>query len=91
MNPHEKSGHGEPATREMPLLVSVPEAARLLGIGRTCAWDMVRNGELPIRRFRKRVLVPRVALEQLANMDVQDVEHDGQDNKGGLNKTYPIA
>ena len=53
---------------EMSLLVSVPEAARLLGIGRTCAWDMVRNGELPTLRLRKRVLVPRAALERLAGV-----------------------
>jgi len=55
-----------PDSPETPLLVSVPEAAHLLGIGKTIAWDMVRSGELPKVKLRGRVLVPRTALERLA-------------------------
>jgi len=53
---------------ETPLLVSVPAAAHLLGIGKSVAWDMIRTGELPKVRLRGRVLVPRSALERLAGM-----------------------
>ncbi len=51
---------------DTPLLVSVPEAARLLGVGKTLAWEMVRNGDLPKVNLGKRVLIPRAAIERLA-------------------------
>jgi excisionase family DNA binding protein len=49
---------------EGPLLVSVPEAARLLGIGKTMAWDLVYSGELKVVRLGKRVLVPRLEIDR---------------------------
>jgi excisionase family DNA binding protein len=52
---------------DRPLLVSVPEAARLLGVGVSFGWFLVRNGDLPTIRLGRRVLVPRGALEQLAS------------------------
>jgi len=57
---------GTPQTT--PLLLSVPQAARLLGIGTTLCWDMVHTGQLFSIRLGRRVLVPRVALEQLARV-----------------------
>src|SRR6185312_3074556 len=59
-------------TFETPLLVSVPEAARLLGIGPTLGWEMVRDGVLPSVRFGRRVLVPRSAVERLAGVHAQE-------------------
>jgi excisionase family DNA binding protein len=38
---------------------SVEEVARVVGIGRTLAWAMVRSGELPSVRVAGRVLVRR--------------------------------
>jgi len=49
-----------------PLLVAVPDAARLLGIGTTFAWELVRAGDLPSVKLGRRVLIPRTALERLA-------------------------
>ena len=46
------------------LLISVPETARLLGIGRNLAYQLVREGRLPHVRLGRRVLVPRWCLEQ---------------------------
>ena len=57
------------SSSEMPLLISVPEAARLLGVGTTFGWMLVHNGELPSVRLGRRVLIPRAALERLANSD----------------------
>lgn len=57
---------------DTPLLVAVPDAARLLGIGTTFAWEMVRAGDLPSVKLGRRVLVPRVALERLAGMQVSE-------------------
>lgn len=42
--------------------ISVEDAARLLGIGRTAAYEAARRGELPTRRLGRRVLVPVPAL-----------------------------
>lgn len=51
---------------DVPLMVAVPEAAHLLGIGETLAWELVRAGEIPSRKLGRRVLVPRAWLEHLA-------------------------
>jgi excisionase family DNA binding protein len=63
--PNQPQQH-RPDALEMPLLVSVPEAARLLGVGTTFGWAMVHSGEIPSVRLGRRVLVPRAVLEQLA-------------------------
>ncbi|HAF11529.1 MAG TPA: hypothetical protein DCK98_15810 [Chloroflexi bacterium] len=53
--------HGPPADER--LLLTVPEAARTLGIGTTLAYEMVGRGELPHVRLGHAVRVPRQALE----------------------------
>jgi excisionase family DNA binding protein len=68
---------------ETPLLVSVPEAARLLGVGTTFGWAMVRNGEIPSVRLGRRVLVPRAALEQLAGT------RQAQQTDNAPDRTFP--
>jgi excisionase family DNA binding protein len=45
--------------------ITVEEAARLLGIGRTSAYLAVRRGDLPVLRIGRRYVVPRVALERM--------------------------
>ena len=42
--------------------ITVEQAARLLGLGRTAAYDAARRGELPTRRLGRRLLVPVPAL-----------------------------
>lgn len=46
---------------ERPVL-TVPEVAKLLRIGRTAAYEAVRRGELPVINIGRRVLVPVPAL-----------------------------
>jgi len=65
INPDEGAGR----RRDGPLLLPVPEAAHLLGIGTTLCWEMVHGGQLPSVRLGRRVLVPRVAVERLAYAD----------------------
>ncbi len=48
---------------EAQLLLRVDEAARLLGIGTTLAYEMVARHELPHVRLGRSVRVPRAALE----------------------------
>jgi len=45
--------------------VSVPEAAKIFGISRNLAYELARTGELPTLRLGRRILIPRVALEEL--------------------------
>lgn len=47
------------------LTLTVSEAAKMLGISRGLAYQMVKMGKIPSVRFGKRVLVPRSALEKL--------------------------
>ena len=47
------------------LTLTVPEAARLLGIGRGLAYELARTGDLPVLRLGKRLLVPRAQLEHM--------------------------
>jgi excisionase family DNA binding protein len=51
------------------LFVDVPTAARMLSLGLTTVWTMVRTGELPHRRFRRAVRIPREAIERLARTE----------------------
>ena len=47
------------------LTVTVDEAAELLGISRTMAFQAVRSGEIPAIRVRRRILVPVARLNDL--------------------------
>jgi excisionase family DNA binding protein len=42
--------------------ITIEQAAKLLGLGRTAAYDAARRGELPTRRLGRRLLVPVPAL-----------------------------
>ena len=42
--------------------ITIEEAAQLLGLGRTAAYDAARRGQLPTRRLGRRMLVPVPAL-----------------------------
>jgi excisionase family DNA binding protein len=47
------------------LTVTVEEAAQLLGISRTMAFQAVRSGEIPAIRVRRRILIPVARLNDL--------------------------
>lgn len=47
------------------LCITVPEAAAMLGVSRNFAYELVKRHELPARRFGKRLLIPRAALERM--------------------------
>jgi excisionase family DNA binding protein len=42
--------------------VTIEQAAALLGLGRSAAYEAARRGELPTRRLGRRLLVPVPAL-----------------------------
>lgn len=45
--------------------VTVEQAGRILGIGRSSAFEACRRGEIPTLRIGKRLLVPIAALEKM--------------------------
>jgi len=47
------------------LTYTVTEAAEILGISRSAAYECVRRGEIPSLSLGRRVVVPRQALEDL--------------------------
>ena len=51
------------AAPDLPLLLRVTEVARTLGIARSLAYEMARDGRLPAVRIGKAVRVPRRRLE----------------------------
>ena len=46
------------------LCISVPEAAKMLGLSRNFCYELVRTKQIPVIRFGKRILIPRAALEK---------------------------
>ena len=48
-----------------PLTISVPEAGRLLGIGRNVAFRLANERVIPALRLGKKLRVPRVAIERM--------------------------
>jgi len=57
-----------------PLCISVPAAARILGVSRNTGYKMARLGQLPtIRCGQRRLVVPKGALmKMLAEVNEQD-------------------
>jgi excisionase family DNA binding protein len=55
------------------LTFTVPEAAVLLGISRSSAYECVRRGEIPSLTLGRRVVITHAALEQLLGAPL---EHD---------------
>lgn len=46
-------------------VLSVTEAAKVLGISRNLAYASVMRGEIPSFKVGKRILVPRIAFERM--------------------------
>ncbi len=45
--------------------LSVPEAGKALGVGRSSSYEAARTGQIPTIRIGKRILVPIAALERM--------------------------
>jgi excisionase family DNA binding protein len=52
------------------LTVTVEEAATLLGLGRSAAYEAARRGEIPTRRLGRRIVVPVPLLLQWLGVPV---------------------
>lgn len=60
---------------DLPPVLDLRTAARLLGVGRTCAYELVRRGEwpTPVLRVGKLIRVPKAPL-----LDLICVSEDGR-------------
>ena len=47
------------------LTMSVEDAAKVLGISRQLAYEMVHQGKIPVLRFGRRLVIPRAGLLHL--------------------------
>ncbi len=54
-----------PAPSMGRLVLTVDEAAYLLNISRSLAYELIARGELPALRLGRRIVIPRVMLEEL--------------------------
>ncbi|MBI4303099.1 MAG: helix-turn-helix domain-containing protein [Chloroflexi bacterium] len=50
---------------EKKLTLSVERAGELLGISRATAYNLAKNGQLPVLRLGHRLVVPKVALQKM--------------------------
>lgn len=57
----------------LPPTLTVERAAKVLGIGRSSAYEGVRSGEIPSIRVGRRVLVPTVRLLSLLGVESREV------------------
>ena len=57
-----------------PLLVSVEQAAGLLGIGRTTLYELIRRGEVRPIRIGRSVRIPRPELEAFVERLIADTD-----------------
>jgi excisionase family DNA binding protein len=55
---------GSAAVVSEPLLVRVPEAARLLGLGRSTVYELIAAGDIEVVHVGRACRVPRSALDE---------------------------
>jgi excisionase family DNA binding protein len=68
---------------ELPLLLTVDEAAEILRIGRNGAYAAVANGCLPAVRIGRTIRIPRDALAVLIRADDRATREQQQRVAGG--------
>ncbi len=61
---------------ELPAVVDIPTAAEILGVGRSCAYEMVRTGDwpTPVLRLGRLIRVPTAPLLELLGVEVVSVD-----------------
>jgi excisionase family DNA binding protein len=61
-----------PSPRTEPLVYSIEQVARLLGISRSHAYESVQRGQLPHIKLGARILIPRAALDRMLEAPASD-------------------
>jgi excisionase family DNA binding protein len=61
-------GNAPPGLKPGQLTFTIQEAAEVLGISKSSAYEAAHRGELPVLRFGRRLVVTRVTLEALLGL-----------------------
>jgi excisionase family DNA binding protein len=56
-------------TTNQPLTLTVEQAAEVLGVGRSTAYELARSGDLKCIRLRRRIVVPVAHLAESLGVD----------------------
>lgn len=70
MHPLALAGAAQGSTTMEILLVSIPDAATALSVGRTTVYELMRSGQLDTRKMGRRRLITAESLRRL--VDKQD-------------------
>ncbi len=63
-----------PRVSSLPLLLSIPEVAKILGLGRTKVYELIAREGLPVVRFGRAVRVSVISLQRwVEQREKQDV------------------
>ena len=60
---------------QLPLMLSVPDVAAVLGISRAAAYELARSKDFPSLRIGTRIVVPKDQFIEWVNRKVAD-KHD---------------
>ncbi len=71
-----RNGAARPAPAELPLLLTAAQVEAALQLGRTRTYELLRSGEIPVRRVGRLIRVSRLALEQWI-AQTEDVPGEG--------------
>lgn len=61
-----------------PLTLTVEQAAKLLGIGRSTAYELVHTGDIPSLRLGRRIVVPVGQIAEKLGVTTADLWGPGQ-------------
>lgn len=60
-------------TADQPLTLTVEQAAAVLGVARSTAYELVRSGDIESIRLRRRIVVPTKALADKLDVSLAEV------------------
>lgn len=69
---------------DLPLALTVTEAAAVLRVSRSSAYEAIDRGELPAVRIGRRLRVPRYALARMLGIDDEDGDRSSQEGAASL-------
>ena len=58
---------------ELPLMLSVPEMAAVLGISRAGAYELARSEGFPALRIGTRIVIPKDKLQEWVNKQTEKI------------------
>ncbi len=68
------------------LVYTIPEAGRLLGLGRNAAYDAAKRGDIPTLRIGRLLLVPKIPFHRMLGIadSAKDVPSESPEISGKL-------